>query len=63
MNFEVYIERVKSSKNKTQEQVANDLGISTTTYNAWELNPGKIKLTWALRLSKYYGVTLGQILI
>ena len=29
------LKELRARKNKTQEQVANDLGISVKTYNAW----------------------------
>lgn len=55
------LKELRARKNKTQEQVAKDLGISTTTYNAWEKDISKVAIGKVLALAEYYGVKIGQI--
>lgn len=46
---------------KTQEDVAKDLGRSTTTYARWEQNPESIKLKNLIELAKYFDVSIDYI--
>lgn len=55
------LKELRARKNKTQEQVANDLGISVQTYNAWEKDISNIAVSKVLALANYFGVALGDI--
>lgn len=55
------IKELRARKCKTQEEAAKDLGVSATTYNAWENNFGIVKISNARKVAKYYGVTLNDI--
>lgn len=55
------LKELRARKNETQEDVANAVNVSKTTYNAWEMNPGMIKLSNLILLAKHFGVRLDEI--
>lgn len=55
------LRELRARKNKTQRQVAADLGISTTTYCAWEKDISQVAVSKVQAVADYFGVTLGQI--
>lgn len=55
------LKELRARKNKSQSQVANDLGISLQTYHAWERDISNISVSKVLALAEYYGVTLDEI--
>lgn len=55
------IKELRAKKNKTQVEVASDLGISVQTYNAWENNFGMVKLSKAKAIANYFDVSLSEI--
>lgn len=55
------LKELRARKNKTQKEVAADLGISTTTYCAWESDVSNVAISKVLALAEYFGVALGQI--
>lgn len=55
------LKELRARKNKTQQQVASDLGISTATYNAWERDISKVAVSKVQAVANYFGVPLGQI--
>lgn len=55
------LKELRARKNKTQEQVAHDLGISTQTYNAWEKDISNVAVSKVQALAIYFGVGLGDI--
>lgn len=55
------LRELRARKKKTQRQVANDLGISEQTYNAWERDVSNVGVSKVQALADYYGVKLGQI--
>lgn len=55
------LRELRARKNKTQQQVASDLGVSPATYCAWEKDISGVAIGKVLALAKYYGVALGQI--
>ena len=57
------LKELRARKNKTQSQVACDLGISTQTYNAWEKDISNIAVSKVNAVAKYYGVKLDQIFL
>ena len=48
-------------KEWSQEDVAKQLGITTATYNSWENNFGKIKISYGNAIANLFGVTLDDI--
>lgn len=55
------LKELRARKNKTQREVAMDLGISTATYNAWENDISNVAVSKVQAVAEYYGVALGQI--
>lgn len=55
------LKELRARKDKTQSEVAKDLNISPQTYNAWENNPGKIKLSNLIKICKYFDINISQI--
>lgn len=57
------LKELRARKNKTQAEVAAELGISTTTYNAWERDISGVAIGKVKCLADYYGVKIGQIFL
>lgn len=55
------LRELRARKRKTQKEVAADLGISTTTYCAWEKDISQVAVSKVQALADYFGVALGQI--
>lgn len=55
------LRELRARKNKTQKQVAADLGISTATYNAWENDISNVSISKVQAVANYFGVPIGQI--
>lgn len=55
------LRELRARKNRTQKQVANDLGISVATYCAWENDISNVAVSKVQAVAEYYGVAIGQI--
>lgn len=55
------LKELRARKNKTQKEVAKDLGISYQTYNAWEQDLSNVGISKVYALAKYYGVAIEEI--
>lgn len=55
------LRELRARKGKTQREVAEDLGISATTYCAWESDISNVAISKVVALAKYFGVRLDQI--
>lgn len=55
------LKELRARKNKTQVEIAKDLNISPQTYNSWERNPGKIKLSNLIKICDYFEINISQI--
>lgn len=55
------LRELRARKNKTQGQVAGDLGISVATYCAWEKDISNVAISKVQAVADYFGVTIGQI--
>ena len=55
------LKELRARKNKTQMEVAKDLGISYQTYNAWEQDISNVGISKVYAVAKYFGVTIDQI--
>lgn len=56
------LKELRARKNLTQKEVAQDLGISAQTYNAWERDVSGVAVSKVQALAEYFGVSLGQII-
>lgn len=57
------LKELRARKNKTQKEVAGDLGVSTTTYNAWEKDVSRVAIGKVRALADYYGVSISEIFL
>ena len=56
------LKELRARKDVTQQEAATDLGVSTTTYNAWEQNISNVAVSKVQAVAEYYGVALNEIL-
>lgn len=56
------LKELRARKDVTQHEAATDLGVSTTTYNAWEQNISNVAVSKVQAVAEYYGVTLSEII-
>jgi DNA-binding XRE family transcriptional regulator len=57
------LKELRARKNKTQEEVAKDLGIATATYNAWEKDISNVAVSKVYAVAEYFGVRIDEIYI
>lgn len=57
------LKSLRVRRGETQAETALNLGISLTTYNAWENDITNLKVSRALALAEYFGVDLEDILL
>lgn len=55
------LKELRARKNLTQRQAAAGLGVSLTTYNAWERDISNVAVSKVQVVAEFYGVALGQI--
>nr|DAH87087.1 MAG TPA: helix-turn-helix domain protein [Caudoviricetes sp.] len=58
-----YLREMRVRKGLTQAQVASDLGVSTTTYNAWEKDLSNVAISKVQALAEYYSVPISKIFL
>lgn len=57
------LKELRARKNETQEQVANEIGVSVQTYNSWEKSISNVAVSKVNALAKHFGVKLTQIFL
>jgi transcriptional regulator with XRE-family HTH domain len=55
------LKELRARKNETQQQVADALGISIQTYNAWERDLSNVGISKVVALAEHFGVRLDEI--
>lgn len=55
------LKELRARKDKTQIEVAKDLGISYQTYNAWEQDLSNVGIGKVYALAEYFGVRIDEI--
>lgn len=55
------LKELRARKDKTQIEVAKDIGISYQTYNAWEQDLSNVGISKVYGLANYFGVTIDEI--
>lgn len=55
------LKELRARKDETQEQTARNLGISATTYNAWEKDISNVAVSKVYAVAKYFGVNINDI--
>ena len=57
------LKELRARKGETQAETAHNLGVSTTTYNAWEKDISNVSVSKVLAVAEYFGVTIGDIFL
>ena len=57
------LKELRARKNMTQSEVANKIGVSTQTYNAWEKDVSNVAIGKVKILADFFGVTVGEIFL
>ena len=57
------LKELRARKDMTQSEVAEEMGISVQTYNAWEKDISNVAIGKVDALAKFYGVTIGEIFL
>ena len=55
------LKELRARKGKTQADTAEDLGISTQTYNSWEKDISNVAVSKVKAVADYFGVRLSEI--
>ena len=55
------LKELRARKDMTQAEIARELGISLTTYNAWEKDVSGVAAGKVRDLARYHGVKMDQI--
>ena len=55
------IKELRARKGWTQAQVAEKIGVSTTTFNAWEKDLSNVGVSKVIALAKLFDVSLSQL--
>lgn len=63
MNKSKRIELLRRSINYSQRDMADQLGISVATYNAYEQDPDRIKLGTLEKMAELFGIPVAQIFL
>lgn len=57
------LKELRARANKTQQEVAKDIGVSTTTYNSWERHLGNVAISKCIMLANYFSVPVESLKI
>lgn len=57
------LKELRARKNMTQAEVADELGVSTQTYNAWERDVSNVAVGKVNVIAEFFGVTIGEIFL
>ncbi len=63
MTIGTYLRRFRENIKLSQQQVADELGVSQATYNLWESDKSSFKIDFLFKLAKIYNVEPGEIII
>lgn len=55
------LRELRARMNWTQAETAKKLGVSTTTYNAWEKNLGNVRIGRAKAIADLFQVKLSEL--
>lgn len=57
------LKELRARKNETQSQVAESVGVSVQTYNAWEKSISNVAVSKVNALARHFGVRITQIFL
>ena len=55
------LKELRARKGETQVETAKSLGISTTTYSAWEQDISNVSISKVMALARHFNVRLSEI--
>lgn len=55
------LRELRARVNKTQKEVAQELGVATATYNSWEQDISNVAVSKVYAVAEYYGVRIDEI--
>lgn len=55
------IKELRARKNETQAETAKAIGVSTTTYVAWEKSLSNVSISKVAALAKHFDVAISEI--
>ena len=56
------VKYLREKKKISQEKMSKELKINQATLAKWESNTRKITLEWAIKLSNYFNITIGDFI-
>ena len=57
------LKELRARKDLTQSEVADKIGVSPQTYNAWEKDISNVSISKVKALADFFGVTIGEIFL
>lgn len=60
-DYKFTLKELRARKNKTQAEVADDLGISVQTYNSWERDISRVAISKVQAVADYFGCKISEI--
>ena len=57
------LKELRARKDLTQSEVADEIGVSAQTYNAWEKDISNVSISKVKALADFFGVTIGEIFL
>ncbi|WP_322630790.1 helix-turn-helix transcriptional regulator [Aedoeadaptatus coxii] len=60
-DYKFTLKELRARKNKTQAEVAVDLGISVQTYNSWERDISGVAISKVQAVAEYFGCKISEI--
>lgn len=57
------LKELRARKNETQKETAEALGITLTTYNAWEKDISRVAISKVEAVASHFGVTISEIFL
>lgn len=57
------LKELRARKNMTQKEIADKIGVSVQTYNAWEKDVSNVAIGKVKALADFFDVTIGEIFL
>lgn len=57
------LKELRARKNMTQQEIADKIGVSVQTYNAWEKDVSNVAIGKVKALADFFEVTIGEIFL
>lgn len=57
------LKELRARKNMTQQEIADKIGVSVQTYNAWEKDVSNVAIGKVKALADFFEVAIGEIFL